>query len=87
LLLAFAYGYQRPKFIQEANMLFDPKEKAFKGVFLPWPIGRPTLFGHLDPESDRRTRASLGYESGSVVTNGLTLLIYNSDGTFFLRAN
>src|SRR6267142_1705019 len=86
LLLALASGYQRAKFIEKANTLFDPKEKAFKGVFLPWPIGRPALFGHLDPESDRRIRASLGYESGIISTNGMTLLIYNSDGTFFVRA-
>src|SRR4051794_36951407 len=83
LLLALAYGYQRPKFIQKANLLFDPEGKAFKGVFLPWPIGHPTLFGGLDPDTDRRIRASLGYESGSISTNGMRLVIHDSDGTFF----
>ncbi len=61
LVLGLAYPYQRSKFIQKANALFDPREKAFKGLFLPWPIGRPTLVGGFDPKTDSRIamRASL----------------------------
>ena len=87
LVLGLAYPYQRSKFIQKANALFDPREKAFKGLFLPWPIGRPTLVGGFDPKTDSRIRAALGYESGSLSTNGMTLIIHDSDGTFFVRAN
>lgn len=87
LLLGLAYTYQRTRFIQKANALFDPQERAFTGTFLPWPIGRPTLFGGFDPKTDSRIRASLGYESGSISTNGMTLIIHASDGTFFVHAN
>ena len=87
LVLSLAYTYQRLKFIQKTNALFDPKEKAFKGLFLPWPIGRPTLVGGLDPKTDSRVRSALRYESGSVNSNGMTLIIHDSDGTFFVRAN
>lgn len=87
LLLASIYIYQRSRFIQKANALFDPKEKAFTGVFLPWPIGRPSLFGGLDPNTDRRIRASLGYDFGEISTNGMTLIIHASDGAFFVHAN
>src|ERR1035438_6202896 len=75
LLLTFGYFYQRSRFIQKANALFDPKEKAFTGIFLPWPIGHPSLFGRFDPQTDNRIRSSLGYEEGSVTTNGMTLII------------
>jgi len=87
LLLGLAYTYQRSRFIQKANALFDPKEKAFTGTFLPWPIGRPSLFGGFDPKTDDRIRVSLGYESGSITTNGMTLIIHASDGTFFVHGN
>ena len=86
LLLGLAYTYQRSRFIQKANALFDPKEKAFTGTFLPWPIGHPSLFGGLDPKTDSRIRASLGYEEGSITTNGMKLIIHASDGTFFVHA-
>jgi hypothetical protein len=43
LLLGLVYAYQRSKFIQKVNAAFDPQQKAFRGVFLPWPVGRPTL--------------------------------------------
>jgi hypothetical protein len=87
LLLGLAYTYQRSKFVQKANALFDPQGKAFHGLFLPWPLGRPTLAGGFDPETDRRVRAALSYESGSITTNGMTLIIHASDRTFFVRAN
>ena len=87
LLLGLAYTWQRSRFIQKANALFDPKERAFTGAFLPWPIGRPSLFGGFDPKADSRIRASLGYESGSISTNGMTLIIHASDGTYFVHAN
>ena len=87
VLMALAYTHQRSNFIQKANALFDPEEKAFTGTFLPWPIGRPSLFGGLDPKTDSRIRSSLGYESGSLSTNGMTLIIHASDGTFFVHAN
>jgi hypothetical protein len=87
LLLALAYSYQRSKFIQKANALFDPKEQALKGAFLPWPLGSPSLFGSLAPETDRRIRASLRYEHGSINSNGMTLVIYASDGSFLVHAN
>jgi hypothetical protein len=87
LLLSLAYTYQRSRFIQKANILFDPKEKAFTGIFLPWPIGRPSLFGGFDPKTDSRIRASLGYDSGRISTNGMTLIIHASDGTFFVHAD
>jgi hypothetical protein len=87
LLVALGYVYQRSRFIQKANSLFDPKERVFTGTFLPWPIGRPSLFGGFDPKTDSRIRASLGYESGIMTTNGMTLIIHASDGTFFVHAN
>lgn len=87
LLLTFGYFYQRSRFIQKANALFDPREKAFTGIYLPWPIGHPSLFGGLDPQTDSRIRTALGYETGSVTTNGMKLIIHNSDGTFFVHAN
>jgi len=90
LVLGLGYAYQRSKFIQKANSLFDPKQKAFDGIFLPWPVGHPTLVGGLDPESDRRIRASLGYDfdsMSSISTNGMTLIIHPSDGTFFVQAD
>ncbi len=87
LVLGVAYAYQRATFIQKANALFDPKEKAFKGLFLPWPFGRPTLVGGFDSKTDSRIRASLAYEFGSVSTNGMTLIMHDSDGTFLVRAN
>jgi hypothetical protein len=89
VLLALAYAYERSKFIQKTNALFDPKEKAFSGIFIPWPIGSPTLLGNLDPKTDSRVRASLGYDSGhgSINTNGMSLSMHDSDGTFFVRAN
>jgi hypothetical protein len=87
LLLGLAYAYQRSRFIQKANAVFDPQEKAFAGTLLPWPIGRPSLFGGFDPKTDSRIRASLGYESGSISSNGMTLIIHESDGTFFVHAN
>ena len=86
LLLGTGYAYQKSCFVQKANALFDPRQKAFKGVFLPWPIGHPTLVGGLNPETDRRVRSQLGYESGSVRSNGMTLIIHDSDGTFLLHA-
>jgi hypothetical protein len=87
LLLGLAYGYQRSTFVQKANAVFDPQGKAFHGLFLPWPLGRPTLAGGFDPETDRRLRAALNYESDSVSTNGMTLIIHASDGTFLVHAN
>jgi hypothetical protein len=87
LLLAFGYFYQRSRFIQEANALFDPKEKAFTGIYLPWPTGHPSLFGNLDPQNDSRIRTALGYEFGSISTNGMKLIIHASDGTFFVHAD
>ena len=87
LLLGSAYAYKRSKFIQQANALFDPQEKALHGLFLPWPVGRPSLAGRLAPETDSRIRAALAYESGSISTNGMTLIIHASDGTFLVHAN
>ena len=87
LLLALTYTYQRSRFIQKANALFDPQERALTGTFLPWPIGRPSLFGGLDPKTDGRIRAFLGYESGGISTNGMKLIIHASDGTYFVHAN
>jgi|GEM_PF-1491342 hypothetical protein len=87
LLLILGYFYQRSKFIQETNAVFDPKEKAFTGIFLPWPIGHPSLFGRFDPQTDSRIRTSLNYEFGSITTNGMTLIIFASDGTFSVSAN
>lgn len=88
LLLALAYTYQRSRFIKKANALFDPKEKAFTGTYLPWPIGRPTLIGEFDPKSYGRIRASLDYDnSGGISSNGMSLIIFSSDGHFFVRAN
>jgi hypothetical protein len=85
LLLVAVYAYKRSQFISKANAVFDPQQKAFKGTFLPWPIGRPTLLGFLDPETDRRLRSALAYESGSIKSNGMTLIIHNSDGTFLVH--
>jgi hypothetical protein len=87
VLLGLGYAYQRSKFVQKANALFDPEQKAFHGVFLPWPDGRPTLAGGLDPETDRRVRSALHYEEGSINNNGMTLIIHASDGTFLVQAN
>jgi hypothetical protein len=87
LLLSFGYFYQRSKFIQKANALFDPNEKAFTGTYLPWPIGHPSLVGGLNPQTDSRIRTALRYETGGISTNGLTLMIYDSDGTFLVHAN
>jgi hypothetical protein len=87
VLLGLGYAYQRSSFVQKANTLFDPEQKAFHGVFLPWPVGHPTLAGGLNPETDRRIRAALGYESGGISTNGMTLIMHDSDGTFFVHAN
>lgn len=87
LLLGLAYTYQRLKFVQKANALFDPQGRAFHGLFIPWPLGRPTLAGGFDPETDRRLRVALNYESGSISTNGMTLIIHASDGTFLVYAN
>jgi hypothetical protein len=87
ILLGLAYAHQRSKFLQEVNAAFDPKHKAFSGIFLPWPIGRPTLAGGLDAETDRRVRSALGYEEGSIRSNGMTLTIHASDGTFLAHAN
>ena len=86
-LLTAGYAYQKLRFVQKANALFDPQQKAINGIFLPWPVGHPTLAGGLNPETDRRIRTSLGYESGSVSTNGMTLIIHDSDGTFLVHAN
>lgn len=87
LLLGLAYGYQRSRFVQRVNAAFDPQQRAFRGIFLPWPVGRPTLAGGLDPEADRRVRSALGYEEGSIRSNGMTLTIHASDGTFLVYAN
>jgi len=87
LLLVAAYAYKRSQFVSKANAVFDPQQKAFKGAFLPWPIGRPTLAGGFDPETDRRIRSALGYESGSIKSNGMTLIIHDSDGTFLVHSN
>jgi hypothetical protein len=87
LLLGLVYAYQRSKFVQKVNAAFDPQQIAFRGVFLPWPVGRPTLAGGLAPETDRRVRSALGYEEGSIRSNGMTLTIYASDGTFVVHAN
>lgn len=87
LLLGLAYAYQRSKFVQKVNATFDPQQKAFRGVFLPWPAGRPTLAGGLDPETSRRVRSALGYEEGSIRSNGMTLTMHASDGTFLVHAN
>jgi hypothetical protein len=53
LLAGLVYGIQRSRFLQRANSGFDPQERAFTGVFVPWPLGRPTLVGRLDPLTDR----------------------------------
>jgi hypothetical protein len=87
LVLTVGYAYQKWRFVQRANAIFDPQEKAFRGIFLPWPVGRPTLAGGLNPEADRRIRAALGYELGSISTNGMTLIITDSAGTFVVHAN
>lgn len=86
LLLGLVYTVQRARFVQKANARFDPNERAFTGLFLPWPLGRPSLVGQLDPRSDRRIRDSLGYEMGKIGTNGMTLILHASDGTFFIHA-
>jgi len=82
----FGYNYERSRFIQKANALFDPKEKALSGTFLPWPLGHPSLFGGFDPKTDSRIRTSLGYDSGNIKSNGMALIIHRSDGTFFVHA-
>ena len=88
VVLGIGYAYQRSNFVRKTNALFDPQNKAFSGVFLPWPFGHPTLAGHFDPQTDRRIRAAIGYEfSGSMTTNGMTLTIHDSDGTYFVHAN
>ena len=87
LLLTVGYAYQKWRFVQKANATFDPQEKAFRGIFMPWPVGRPTLAGGLDPEADRRIRAALAYESGTISSNGMTLIITDATGAFLVRAN
>jgi hypothetical protein len=87
LLLGLGYIYQRSKFVHKANALFDPQGKAFHGLFLPWPLGRPTLAGGFDLEADRRVRAALNCKSGSISTNGMTLILHASAGTYLVYAN
>jgi hypothetical protein len=86
VLLTLVYDYQRTAFVRRANALFDSKGNAFKGWYLPWPIGRPSLVGALDLTTDQRIRTSLNYESGSIESNGLKLTIFQSDGTFVVDA-
>lgn len=87
LLLGLSYAHRRSKFAGRVNAAFDPQRKAFRGVYLPWPVGRPTLAGALDPETYGRIGTALGYERGSISTNGMTLTIYASDGHFIVNAN
>ncbi len=88
LLLGLAYAYQRARFTQRVNAAFDPQQKAFRGIFLPWPVGRPTLAGGLVPETDRRIRSLLDLENvGTVRSNGMTLILHASDGTFLIHAD
>ena len=88
LLLGLVYAYQRARFTQKVHAAFDPQEKAFRGIFLPWPVGRPTVAGGLEPETDRRIRSLLDPEDGGTVrSNGMTLILHASDGTFLVHAD
>ncbi len=88
LLLGLTYAYQRARFTQRVNATFDPQEKAFHGIFLPRPVGCPTLAGGLVPETDRRIRSLLDLENaGTVRSNGMTLILHASDGTFLVHAD
>lgn len=88
LLLGLVYAYQRARFTQRVNAAFDPQKKAFHGIFLPWPVGRPSLAGGLEPETDRRIRSLLDLENGGTVrSNGTTLILHASDGTFLVHAD
>ncbi len=87
LLLGLAYDYQRARFTQRVNAVFDPQQHAFRGIYLPWPIGHPTLAGGLDPEADCRIRSLLGYEEGHLHTNGMIFRIHPASGTFLAHAD
>lgn len=87
LLASLGYAYQRRQFVRRANAIFDPQHRAFSGVFLPWPVGRPTLAGGFDPATQRRVRSAIHYDLGSISSNGMTLIIRDSDGTFLVHAN
>ena len=88
LLLGLAYAQQCARFTQRVNAAFDPQEKAFHGIFLPWPVGRPTLAGGLEAETDRRIRSLLDLENvGTVRSNGMTLILHASDGTFLVHGD
>jgi hypothetical protein len=87
LLLGAAYAYEKSRFVQQANAAFDSRQKAFRGIFLPWPFGHPTLVGGLDSEAYHRVRSELDYKSGSLSSNGMTLILHDSAGTFQIDAN
>ena len=88
LLLGLAFAHHHSRFTRRVNAVFDPQQKAFRGIYLPWPIGRPTLAGGLEQETYWRIRSQLGYgDGGTIRSNGMTLTLHASDGTFLVHAD
>jgi len=91
ITLAFEFaicaGYVLRKSYQldKANKVFDPVKHSLSGIYLPWPLGKPSIFGQLDYESEKRIRAFVNCDQDLVQKEDMELIIHASDDSFFVH--
>lgn len=85
ILLIVGYEWRKSYQIDRANSVFDPRKRAISGAYIPWPLGRPSIFGRFDNETATRIRKSLNFEYGSIEKENMELIIHASDDTFFVH--
>lgn len=85
IALYSGYGWRKSYQIDRANKTFDPLKHSLSGIYLPRPLGKPSIFGQLDHESEKRIRALGKSEYDSIQKDDMELIIHASDGTFFVH--
>jgi len=79
------YVWRKSYQLDRANKTFDPLKHSLSGIYLPWPLGKPSIFGRLDDESRKRIRMLLNCDQDLIEKGDLELIIYPSDDSFFVH--
>ena len=85
ILTVVGYKWRKSCQIEKANNVFDPIDRKLIGLYLPWPLGSPSLFGQLDNQSAKRLRDDFSCEYGTIKKDNMKLIIHASDGSFFVH--
>ena len=80
------YKWRKSCQIEKANNAFDPVERKLHGLYIPWPLGKPSLFGQFNRVTAERLRKNLNIKNGGTAKkDNMELVIHASDNTYFVH--